>query len=147
MKHHLIALSTASLLALSTATHAGGLAEPVMEMAPVEIVEDTTGSSAGNLIIPLILIAMIAVAASSSGSDPLVETISDIRTKTDITPVGTAANGLPLYHYRYIGAPTVFEGVMAQDVMMHTPQAVTLQAGGYMTVNYDMLGLDLKIVD
>ncbi|WP_375282126.1 tail fiber domain-containing protein [Pseudooctadecabacter sp.] len=147
MKRHLIALTTTAALALATASNAGGLAEPVMEMAPIEIIEETPETSASGLIIPLILIAMIAVAAGSSGSDPLVETISDIRTKTDIVPVGTAANGLPLYHYRYLRAPTVFEGVMAQDVLMHTPQAVTLQPGGYMTVNYGMLGLELKVVD
>jgi len=49
-----------------TATFAGGLAAPVVEMAPKIIVEEATGGSSGaGLIIPLILIALIAAALSS----------------------------------------------------------------------------------
>ncbi|NBD29597.1 MAG: hypothetical protein GVY31_06110, partial [Alphaproteobacteria bacterium] len=109
---------------------------------PVEIVEDT-GSGSANLIIPLILIALIAAASSgTSGEEPVIE--SDMRVKTDIVPVGTAANGLPLYQFRYIGAEAVFEGVMAQDVLAHTPEAVVTDSNGLMRVNYGMLGLEMK---
>ncbi len=45
---------------------AGGMAEPV-EMAPVEIIEDTAGgSSNAGLIVPLILVALIAAALASN---------------------------------------------------------------------------------
>ncbi len=48
---------------------AGGMAEPV-EMAPVEIIEDTAGgSSNAGLVVPLILIALIAAAVANSGDD------------------------------------------------------------------------------
>ena len=62
------ALTSALVLAAGSA-FAGGMAEPI-EMAPVEIIEDTAGSSSSaGLIVPLILIALIAAAASSSGGE------------------------------------------------------------------------------
>lgn len=63
MKRTLI--STAAIALLSTSAFAGGMAEPV-EMAPVEIIEDTAGGTSQGLLVPLILIALIAAAASSS---------------------------------------------------------------------------------
>ncbi len=62
--------TTACILALTAgAAFAGGMAEPI-EMAPVEIIEDTgNASSSAGLIIPLILIALIAAAMQSSGGD------------------------------------------------------------------------------
>ncbi|MEL6957427.1 MAG: hypothetical protein AAGL89_00580 [Pseudomonadota bacterium] len=57
-----IALAAVFAGAASTA-FAGNMAEPVMEMAPVVVVEETTaGSSASGLIVPLILVALIAAA-------------------------------------------------------------------------------------
>ncbi|WP_375279585.1 hypothetical protein [Pseudooctadecabacter sp.] len=58
------ALAAAFAGAASTA-FAGNLAEPVMEMEPVVVIEETAGSSSSaGLIIPLILVALIAVAMS-----------------------------------------------------------------------------------
>lgn len=59
-----VTASVAALLIGASAAFAGGMAEPI-EMAPVEIVEDTGGTSAG-LVVPLILIALIAAAVASS---------------------------------------------------------------------------------
>ncbi len=61
-------ITTASAFLLANSAIAGGLAEPI-EMAPIEIIEDTAGSagSSGGLIVPLIIIALIAAAVSSSG--------------------------------------------------------------------------------
>ena len=60
------AIAAATALFASSAI-AGGMAEPVMEMAPAVVVEEAQGSStSAGLIIPLILIALIAAAASSS---------------------------------------------------------------------------------
>ena len=147
MKHQLIAVALSGGLALAGPAHAGGMTEPVMTMEPVMVMEETTASSSADLIIPLILLALVAVAMSGdSGGGPGLAA-SDMRAKTGITPVGTAANGLPLYHYSYIGSDMVFEGVMAQDVLSHTPEAVTMGADGFYRVDYGMLGIDLKVVD
>ena len=126
------------------AAFAGNLAEPVME--PEIIVEESTGSSGGSMLVPILLLVLIAAAATSGGSDPAPQ-MSDSRLKTDITQVGTAANGLPLYHFRYKGLPTVYQGVMAQDVLKHTPDAVVTMPGGYYAVKYDMLGLEMTVVN
>ena len=72
--------ATAAALAMGTAASAGGMAEPVMEMAPVVVVEDAQGSSSSaGLIIPLILIALIAAAASSSDGGDSVPTEAPIQ--------------------------------------------------------------------
>ncbi|PVA07680.1 hypothetical protein [Thalassorhabdomicrobium marinisediminis] len=56
------ALAAAFAGAASTA-FAGNMAEPVVEMAPVVVMEETAGSSSSaGLIIPLILIALVAAA-------------------------------------------------------------------------------------
>ena len=57
---------------------------------------------------------------------------------------GTVTNGLPLYSFRYIGLPQVYSGVMAQDVLMHSPEAVVAGPFGYMMVDYGMLGLEMQ---
>jgi hypothetical protein len=72
--------------------------------------------------------------------------ISDIRLKTDIERVGVAANGLPLYNFRYLWSDEVYRGVMAQDVLDAFPEAVRTMAGGYLAVDYGMLGIRMTRV-
>ncbi|HEY6631598.1 MAG TPA: tail fiber domain-containing protein, partial [Rhizobiaceae bacterium] len=68
---------------------------------------------------------------------------SDIRLKTDIEKVGVAANGLPLYTFKYLGGDAVYRGVMAQDVLRIRPEAVSTMPNGYLAVHYDMLGMEM----
>lgn len=77
----------------------------------------------------------------------LVVLPSDQRLKTDIVKTGMAANGLALYQFRYIGDSVLYQGVMAQDVLEHTPSAVAYTADGYMAVDYQALGLEMTRVD
>lgn len=59
------ALAAAFAGAASTA-FAGNLSEPIMDMAPVVVMDETAGSSSSaGLIIPLILIALIAAAVAA----------------------------------------------------------------------------------
>jgi hypothetical protein len=85
-----------------------------------------------------------AVTANGLGSVPAMG--SDIRLKTDIEQVGVAANGLPLYTFRYLWSDEVYRGVMAQDVLKVFPEAVVTRPDGYMAVRYDMLGLEMTRV-
>jgi hypothetical protein len=96
-------------------------------------------------IVALVALTVALLATSSSPAPAPVP--SDERLKTDIDRIGTAANGLPLYHFRYKGHPQVFQGVMAQDVLTHTPEAVQAMPGGYLAVDYGMLGLSMTRVD
>jgi hypothetical protein len=79
-------------------------------------------------------------------SSPVIATPSDIRLKIDIEKVGVAANGLPLYTFKYIGGDAVYRGVMAQDVLKILPEAVSVMPNGYLAVHYDMLGMEMTRV-
>lgn len=136
-------LATAIISLTATSALSGGYVAPIVEPAPV-VVEKGSSSSAG-IWIPLALLVIIGIAISQDDG-PSEVVVSDIRLKTDIARVGTASNGLPLYHFRYRGLPTVYEGVMAQDVLQHFPEAVVTRPGGILAVNYAKLGLEVKIV-
>jgi hypothetical protein len=69
---------------------------------------------------------------------------SDVRLKTEIRRIGTAAHGLPLYAFRYIGEPGLYEGVMAQDVLGVMPEAVSVAEDGYYRVDYELLGISFR---
>ena len=71
---------------------------------------------------------------------------SDLRLKEDVQRVGTTVLGLPLYHFKYIGAPETYEGVMAQDVLQVKPGAVSVGTDGYYRVNYSALGTSMRQV-
>ncbi|HKX08001.1 MAG TPA: tail fiber domain-containing protein [Stellaceae bacterium] len=71
---------------------------------------------------------------------------SDLRLKTDVTRIGTAAHGLPLYTFRYVGETDLYEGVMAQDVLHVMPSAVSVAEDGYYRVDYEQLGIPFRRV-
>ena len=75
---------------------------------------------------------------------------SDMRLKENVSEVGKDAyTGLNLYHFSYINDPdsTMYEGVMAQEVLNFMPEAVALTEDGFFTVNYNMLGMEMKQVE
>jgi Chaperone of endosialidase len=71
---------------------------------------------------------------------------SDLRLKHDVRRVGTTVFELPLYHFKYIGNPETYEGVMAQEVLQVMPDAVSVGADGYYRVNYAALGTNMRQV-
>ena len=80
---------------------------------------------------------------TAGSTSPISLKPSDVRLKTDIEKVGVAANGLPVYTFRYIGGDAVYRGVMAQDVLKMLPEAVSIMPNGYLAVRYDMLGMEM----
>jgi outer membrane immunogenic protein len=68
---------------------------------------------------------------------------SDARLKTDIVALGHLENGLAIYRFRYADSDEVFVGVMAQEVALVRPDAVTLE-DGYLLVDYERLGLRMQ---
>ena len=60
---------------------------------------------------------------------------SDRELKTNIKRIGTAANGLPIYAYRYKAGGPMQIGFMAQDVEKVRPEAVQ-EFGGFKAVDY-----------
>jgi len=137
----ILAQATAFTLAASSAI-AGGVA--LIEPETVVVAEETGGTMGGSglWLIPLLAIALIFLA--TQGNDD--QNFSDKRLKADIIPVGMSLNGLPLYQFRYIGRRQKYVGVMAQDVLAHTPEAVVRSFTGFYRVNYKMLGLEMQKV-
>lgn len=63
-------------------------------------------------------------------------THSDRRLKYAIKRVGTLANGLATYTFKYIGSAITQFGVMAQEALHVVPGAVITMPSGYMAVDY-----------
>ena len=70
--------------------------------------------------------------------------LSDVRVKRDLMPLVQLANGLTLYRYRYHWSNTIYVGVLAQEVELTVPEAVSEGADGYLRVNYSQLGIELQ---
>lgn len=60
---------------------------------------------------------------------------SDIRLKENIKRIGTLANGIATYSFKYIGNKAQQFGVLAQEVLGIKPEAVGT-SGGYLYVDY-----------
>jgi hypothetical protein len=111
---------------------------------PIAMVDTSMSPGSGSWLIPLMIAAVVILAVTQT---PPQVNVSDSRLKADITPIGIAPNGLPLYSFRYIGFSQVYSGVMAQDVLSHTPEAIVEGPFGYMAVDYGMLGLEMKLLN
>ncbi|MBY5568346.1 tail fiber domain-containing protein [Rhizobium leguminosarum] len=61
--------------------------------------------------------------------------------KTNIRRLGTSAEGIPVYAFRYIWGGPLFVGTMAQDLLAIRPEAVIETASGYYMVDYDKLDI------
>ena len=142
MRAHL----TAAMLAVSltaTTAFAGPPTAPIISSQSVA--SEAAKAELDRGVVAALAFAVILVAISNGGGKVIVP--SDSRLKTDIKPIGTAPNGLTLYNFRYKGSDARYQGVMAQDVLAHTPEAVVTMANGYYAVNYDMLGLSMTRID
>lgn len=82
-----------------------------------------------------------------SGAAGLVSLFSDERMKEDIALVRRLDNGIGIYRFRYKGSPVVFEGVLAQEVEQIRPSAVEQDEHGNYKVNYDMIGVEPRVID
>ena len=83
-----------------------------------------------------------AGAAAALGQAGLIG--SDIRLKENIELVGSK-NGHNLYEFNYRNQDARWRGVMAQEVMLYRPDAVSMR-GGMLAVNYSALGLEMEAV-
>jgi hypothetical protein len=117
------------------AIQAGKATDPSLAGGDIVVVEESSGKVAFKTVKDLLPFAMLGTLAS------------DIRLKRDIVPVGQLANGLRLYRYRYVWGPTLYVGVMAQEVRDVVPTAVVRGHDGYLRVDYRQLGLRLQTWD
>ena len=66
---------------------------------------------------------------------------SDIRLKHNIVLLGYLDDGLGFYRFSYNGGHKAYVGVIAQEVLQVIPDAVARGRDGYLTVNYDKIGV------
>lgn len=69
---------------------------------------------------------------------------SDIRLKHDVALLGHLDNGLGFYRFAYNGSDKAYVGVIAQEVLARTPDAVVRGSDGYLRVFYDRLGVKFQ---
>lgn len=69
---------------------------------------------------------------------------SDIRLKHDIMLIGRLDDGLGFYRFVYNGGHTTYVGVIAQEVELVRPEAVSRGADGYLRVSYNVLGVPFE---
>jgi len=71
---------------------------------------------------------------------------SDIRLKKAITFLRKSLSGINIYSFVYKNdkTETIWEGVMAQEIMHDYPEAVILDTDGYYKVYYDKIDVDMK---
>ena len=69
------------------------------------------------------------------------------RLKHDITLLGQLDNGLGFYRFSYNGSDKAYVGVMAQEVQVVMPDAVSRGRDGTLRVHYEMLGLKFQTYD
>lgn len=82
---------------------------------------------------------------SKAGSAAIAGLFSDKRLKKNIEPIGIVGRHV-LYKFEYNQdwlPKGKFIGVLAQDVEKYMPEAIS-EVDGYMAVNYDMLGLEMR---
>jgi hypothetical protein len=84
-----------------------------------------------------------ATTANGSGFISSSPTPSDRRLKTGIARVATLPSGPGLYRFKYLWGDVEYVGVMAQEVLDVMPAAVVRDAGGFLRVDYHMLGLEM----
>jgi hypothetical protein len=72
---------------------------------------------------------------------------SDMMLKHDIALLGHLNNGLSFYRFAYNGSDKAYVGVMAQEVQMIAPAAVSRGSDGYLVVSYEKLGLKFQSYD
>jgi hypothetical protein len=65
---------------------------------------------------------------------------SDIMLKNDVVRIGTVAEGIGLYRFRYNWSDQIYVGVMAQEVEAVRPDAVVRGSDGYLRVYYQKIG-------
>ncbi len=74
-------------------------------------------------------------------------TVSDVRLKRDIARADTHPLGFGIYQFKYLWSDVSYVGVIAQEVLEKAPDAVTVGPGGYLSVDYGALGIEMTRAD
>lgn len=83
--------------------------------------------------------------ASSGSAAGIAGMFSDIRLKENVEKIDEE-NGYNIYKFNFKGDPThTYRGVLAHEVMKQNIEAVGIQ-DGYLTVDYDLIGIEMRAI-
>lgn len=82
---------------------------------------------------------LFALGGTALQMAPSLFAMSDRRLKRDIQRIGAMVSGVPVYLFRYLWSDDWNVGVMAQEALAVTPEAVIKTPSGYLAVNYGAL--------
>ena len=105
--------------------------------APIRSYGEERSGSVGTPVAGPSIFGQVAGAALAGS-----QFMSDIRMKEDIKLVGKSPMGINIYNFKYLGDDKKYQGVMAHQV----PQASSVNADGYLMVDYSKLDVDFKEV-
>jgi hypothetical protein len=158
MRSPILTATLAFALAAGPAA-AGGFAPVVVAPEPVVVVEPPAPRSTFGVLLPLLLLGALIVIATQDDDEEcdgdrvevdgecVLPALSDSRLKTDILRTGTSPSGLPIYSYRYLGRPQLYQGVMAQDLVALRPEAVVEGPFGVLLVDYSRTDVEFRALD
>ncbi len=95
----------------------------------------TAANNSGGTMGALLGLGSLGVQAYGAGM------FSDRRLKTNIVRVGTLKGGIDIYEFDFIWGGPRQRGVMADEVELVMPSAVSIGPGGYKIVDYSKLGV------
>lgn len=64
--------------------------------------------------------------------------------KHEVVLLGRLSNGIGFYRFAYNGDTKLYVGVIAQEARKVAPRTVARDPQGYLTVNYDRLGVPFE---
>ena len=105
--------------------------------APIRSYGEERSGSVGTPVAGPSIFGQVAGAALAGS-----QFMSHIRMKEDIKLVGKSPMGINIYNFKYLGDDKKYQGVMAHQV----PQASSVNADGYLMVDYSKLDVDFKEV-
>ncbi len=89
----------------------------------------------------------IRPAHAQVGSSSNASLRSDRRLKKNVARIGTHASGCGIYRFNYLWSDIAYIGLIAQDVLQHVPDAVSVGPGDFLAVDYGALGLEMTRAD
>ncbi len=94
-------------------------------------------NNSSNLMSGILGLGKLGVSAAQVPA--IAAMFSDARLKRDAKRIGATEYGLPVYEFTYVwgGEPQV--GVMAQEALLHRPEAVSVHPSGFLVVDYGLL--------
>lgn len=107
---------------------------------------------------PELLAELAAMRATSRDSDAdeilaagavlisVIGLFSDIRLKANLEWTGLSASGIRVYEFSYKGFSSRWRGVLADELLVTHPEAVSRHTNGFLTVDYDKVDVRFRKV-